>query len=211
MGTSPALEFANDFAFWHEYEFLSHMAQEHKQYGPCRYPFEFITQHADSTKIYIDDIFTVFLGHTTGSSLQYIILQNCIFYGMYSTTVREFDGNVRLSPISIVCEQIGFIMRFLDTEILQPLPELCEVNMHNKRDNMLAHLGFVQYRKFSHIETTVSVSCKYAVLHSQLDRFSYRCTKRVYFIVAASRLIRDIYGQVYDLKLLRRNLHNFQS
>ena len=105
MGTSPALEVANDFAFWHEYEFLSHMAQEHKQYGPCRYPFEFITQHADSTKMYIDDIFTVSLGHTTGSSLQYtsIILQNCIFYGMYSTTVREFDGNVRLSPISIVC------------------------------------------------------------------------------------------------------------
>ena len=102
-------------------------------------------------------------------------------------------------------------MHFLDMEILQPLPELCEVNMYNKRDNMLAHLGSVQYRKFPHIETTVSVSCKYAVLHSQLGRFSYRCTKRVYFIVAASRLIRDIYGQVYDPKLLRRNLYNFQS
>ena len=46
MGTSPAPELANDFAFWDEFDFLSHMVQEHKQYcGPGRYPFEFITQY----------------------------------------------------------------------------------------------------------------------------------------------------------------------
>ena len=42
MGTSPAPELANDFAFWHEFEFLTHMVNEHKQYGPGRYPFDFI-------------------------------------------------------------------------------------------------------------------------------------------------------------------------
>ena len=93
MGTSPAPEQANDFAFWHEYElFLTHMVNEYKQYGPGRYPFEFISQYAGSTKQYIDDI-TVSRGHTIGPSLQDIILQNGVFYGMYpTTTVREFDG-----------------------------------------------------------------------------------------------------------------------
>ena len=74
MGTSPAPELGNDFAFWHEYEFLTHMVNEHKQYGPGRYPFELISQYAGSTKRYIDDIFTVSLGHTIGPSLKYISL-----------------------------------------------------------------------------------------------------------------------------------------
>ena len=53
MGTSPAPELlANDFAFWHEYGFLIHMVNECKQYGPGRYPFEFISQYAGSTKRY---------------------------------------------------------------------------------------------------------------------------------------------------------------
>ena len=44
MGTSPAPKLTNDFAFWHEYEFLTDMANEYKQYAPGRYPFEFISQ-----------------------------------------------------------------------------------------------------------------------------------------------------------------------
>ena len=79
MGTSPAPELANDFTFWHEYGFLSHMVQEHKQYGPSRYPLEFITQYAGSTKRYIDGIFTASLGHTVGPYLQYIVSQDGIF------------------------------------------------------------------------------------------------------------------------------------
>ena len=100
------------------------MVNEYKQYGPGRYPFEFISQYACSTKRYIDDIITVSLGHTIGPTLQDIILQNGVFFGMYPTTVREFDGSVRPSPISIVREQIGPI---LDMEIIQPLPGVCEV------------------------------------------------------------------------------------
>ena len=64
MGTPPAPELANNFAFCHEYEFLSHMVNEYKQIGPSRYPFQFISQFATRTKRYIDDIFTVSLGHT---------------------------------------------------------------------------------------------------------------------------------------------------
>ena len=110
MSTSPAPELANDFRFWHEYEFLSHMVQEHKQYGPGRYPFEFITQYAGSTKRYIDDIFTVSLGHTIGPSLQQdIISQNGVFY-MVCTLLRYVSSmvicNIRPSPISIVREQL---------------------------------------------------------------------------------------------------------
>ena len=53
-------------------------------------------------KRYIDDIITVSLGHTIGHTLQDIILQDGVFFGMYPTTVREFDGSVRPSPISVV-------------------------------------------------------------------------------------------------------------
>ncbi|CAN0173407.1 unnamed protein product, partial [Ascophyllum nodosum] len=181
MGTSPAPELANDFAFWHEYGFLTHMVNDYKQYGPGRYPFEFISQYAGSTKRYIDDIITVSLGHTIGPTLQDIILQDGVFSGMYPTTVRDFDGSVRPSPISIV-------------------------KMYDKRDNMTT---LASYRKFPHIETTIAIRCKYAVLHSQLCRFAYRCTQRQHFIEAASRLIRDMYTNGYDLKLLRRKLFNF--
>ena len=109
---------------------------------------------------------------------------------MYPTTVRDFDGSVRPSPISIVREQIGPSVHFLDMEIIQPLPGVCEVKMYDKRDNMPT---LASYRKFPHIETTIAIRCKYAVLHSQLCRFSYRCTQRQHFIEAASRLIRDMY------------------
>ena len=159
MGTSPAPELANDFAFWHEFEFLTHMVNEHKQYGPGRSQFHFISQYAGCTKRYIDDIFTVSLGHTIGPSLQDIILQNGVFYGMYPTTVREFDGSVRSSPISIVREQVGPSIHVLDMEIIQPLPGVCSVKMYDKRDYMPT---LVSYRRFPHIETTISVRCKYA-------------------------------------------------
>ena len=127
---------------------------------------------------------------------------------MFPSTVREFDGSVRPSPISIVREQVGPSIHFLDMEIIQLLPGVCSVKMYDKRDNMPT---LASYRRLPHIETTISVRCKYAVLHSQLCRFSYRCTRREHFIEAASRLIRDMYTQGYDLKLLRRKLYNFQS
>ena len=59
--------------------------------------------------------------------------------------------------------------------------------MYDKLDNIPT---LASYRKFTHVETTVSVSCKYAVLR----RFSHRYAQREYFIEAASRLIRDIAG-----------------
>ena len=127
---------------------------------------------------------------------------------MYPTTVREFDGSVRTSPLSIVREQIGPTIHFLDMEIIQPRPGVCEVKLYDKRDSMTS---LASYRRFPHMETTISVRCKYAVLHRQLCRFSYQCTQRQHFIEAASRLIRDMYTQGYDLKLLRRKLYNFQS
>ena len=201
MGTSPAAELANDFAFWHEFECFTHMVNEYKQYGPGRYPFDFISQYGCSTKRYINDIFTVSLGHTIGLSLLDIISQNGVFYSMYPTMVREFHGSVRPSPISIVHEQVGPSIHFLDMEIIQLLPGVCSVKIYDKRDNMPT---LASYRRFPHIETTISVRRKYAVLHSQLSRFSYRCTQREHFIEAASRLIRDMYTQECDLKLLRR-------
>ena len=83
MGTSsPAPEPANNFGFWHDYEFLSHMVNEYKQSGPSRYLFQFINEFAIRTKRYIDDIFTVSLGYMSGPSLKDVISQEgTIFYG----------------------------------------------------------------------------------------------------------------------------------
>ena len=208
MGTSPAPELANNFAFWHDYEFLSHMVNEYKQIGPSRYPFQFINQFATRTKRYIDDIFTVSLGHMYGILLTDVILQEGTFHGMYPSTVLDFDGNVRPSPISIVRDQQGPNVHFLDMKIMQLSPRICDVKMYDKRDSMPA---LASYRKFPHIETTVSTSCKYAVFHSQLCRFTYRCTRRDYFVDAASTLMRDMSLHGYDLKFLRRKLYNFQA
>ena len=119
MGTSPAPELANSFVFWHEFEFLSHMVNKYKQCGPSRYPFEFINQFATRTNRYIDGIFAVSLGHTSGTLLKDVMSQEGTFYGMYPTTVLDFDGNVRPSPISIVQDQQGPSVHFLDMQIMQ--------------------------------------------------------------------------------------------
>ena len=86
-------------------------------------------------------------------------------------------------------------------------PGICDVKMYDKRDSMPA---LASYRNFPHIETTVSTSRKYAVFHSQLCRFAYRCTRRNNFVDAASRLLRDMWLHGYDLKSLRRKLYNFR-
>ena len=145
MGTSPAPELANIFAFWHGCEFLSHMVNENKQIGPSRYLFRFINQFATRTKRYIDDIFTVSLGHMSGISLTDVISQEGTFYGIYTSTVLDFDRNVRPSPISIVRDQQGPNVHFLDImQIMQLSPGICYVKMYDKRDSMPA---LASYRK----------------------------------------------------------------
>ena len=71
--------------------------------------------------------------------------------------------------------------------------------------------ALASYRTFPHIETTVSTSCEQAVFYSQLCRFAYRCTRRYYFVDAASRLMRDVWLHGYDLKFLRCKLYSFQA
>ena len=87
------------------------------------------------------------------------------------TTVLDFDSNIRPSPISIVQDQEGSSVHFLDMQIIQLLPGICDVKMYDKQDSIPA---VATYRKLPHIEATVSTSGKYAVLNSQLCRFAYR-------------------------------------
>ena len=83
-----------------------------------------------------------------------------------------------------MCNRLPKIKKSGDAGIF---PVYYSLKMYDKRDSMPA---LASYRKFPHIETTVSTSCKYAVLHSQLlCRFAYRCTRREYFVDAASRII----------------------
>ena len=56
----------------------------------------------------------------SGISLTDVISQEGTFYGMYPTTVLDFDGNVRPSPVSIVQDQQGPNVHFLDNmQIMQ--------------------------------------------------------------------------------------------
>ena len=86
---------------------------------------------------------------------------------MYPTIVLGFDGNVRPSPILILRDQQRPSVHFLDMEIVQLSSEIYDVKMYDKRDSRPAAIA--SYRKFPHFETTVSTSCKYAVLHNQLS------------------------------------------
>ena len=71
-------------------------------------------------------------------SLMNVISQEDTFYGMCPTTVLsiDFDGNVRLSPISIVQDQQGPNVHFLDNmQIMQLSPGICNVKMYDNRDS----------------------------------------------------------------------------
>ena len=72
--------------------------------------------------------FTVALGHTIGPSLQYVISQNYIFFGMYGLPLFRRLRSTRTQHL------------FLGMEIVQPRPRICEIKMYDKRD---AYLGFV--------------------------------------------------------------------
>ena len=95
IGTSPDPELANNFGFWHEFEFQSPMVNKS---GPInsRHPSECINQFTTTnrTKRYIDDIFTVSLvEHTSGLSLKDVISQEGTFNGMCPTTVLDVDDS----------------------------------------------------------------------------------------------------------------------
>ena len=59
---------------------------------------------------------------------------------MYPTTVLDFDVNVLPSPISIVLliDQQGPSVHFLDMQIIQLSPGICDVKMYDKRVSMPA-------------------------------------------------------------------------
>ena len=67
--------------------------------------------------------------------------------------------------------------------------------MYDKRDGMVT---LANYRRFPHFETKLSEKCLYSVLHSQLCRFAVRCTKIVFFEMAAAKLIVDMIEHSYN-------------
>ena len=80
MGTAPAPDLANDFAFMHEFKFLKVMIDEYvhaiNSGNEPLYPYAFIDQYGASTKRFIDDIITVSLGsQTEGPTFEQIIKQ----------------------------------------------------------------------------------------------------------------------------------------
>jgi len=92
-------------------------------------------------------------------------------------------------------------------EIVQDGCGTTHLKMYDKRDSMTT---LALYRKFPHIETKLSARCKYAVLHSQLCRFASRCTRIVYFEVAAAKLMTAMLDHFYDPTQLYHKLHNFR-
>ena len=120
MGTSPAPDLANDFAFFHEFKFFKVMIDEFEHAknngNEPLYPYTFIEQFASSTKRFIDDIVTVSLGsQSNGPKFEEIVKQDGNIYGgMYPVYVEDVDGEEIENPVSIVKEQAGSSVHFLD-------------------------------------------------------------------------------------------------
>ena len=107
-------------------------------------------QFASSTKRFIDDIVTVSLGlQSNGSKFEEIIKQDgSIYGGMYPVYVEDVDGGEIENPVSIVKEQAGSSLHFLEMEILQSTPGASQINVYDKQDDM----GTLEdYRKCPHI------------------------------------------------------------
>ena len=153
------------------------------------YPYVFIEQYGTSTKRFIDDILTVSLGsQNEGPTFEQIIKQHGNFYGgMYPSVIEDTDGEEIENLISIVKEQSGETVHFLDMDIVQSEPGVSQIRMYDKRDHMAT---LAEYRRYPHhVQTRLSQSCIYATLHCQLCRFATRCTEILYFQIAAAKLI----------------------
>ena len=195
MGTAPAPDLANDFAFMHEFKFLKVMIDEYVHainsgIEPL-YPYAFIDQYGTSTKRFIDNILTVSLGSQTESPTfeEIIKQQGNIYGGIYPSFIEDADGEEMENPLSVVKEQSGETVRFLDMEIVPSKPGVSQIRMCDRRDH-IAKLA--EYRRYPHVETRLSQSCIYATLHYQLSPFATRCTEILYFQIAAAKLIKDM-------------------
>ena len=144
MGTAPAPDLANDFAFTHEFMFLRAMMDKYMQAmndgNEPLYPCTFIEQYGVSTKWCIDDILSVALGSQPDSPTfeQIIKQEGNIYGGMYPTTVEDVDGLVMetpiyLSPNNNQGKQYTF---FIHMEIFQSPPGVSQIRMYGKRDHM---------------------------------------------------------------------------
>ena len=93
-------------------------------------------------------------------------------------------------------------------QVVQGPDGITHVRMYDKRDDMATLAG---YRRFPHFETKLSERCLYSVLHSQLCRFAVRCTKIVYFEMAAAKLMSDMVDHSYVSGKLFNKLHSFSE
>ena len=114
-------------------------------------------QYGTSTKRFLD-IITVSLGsQTEGPTFEQIIKQQGNIYGgMYPSFIEDADGEEIENPISIIKEQSGETVHFLDMEIVQSKPGVSQIRMYDKRDHMET---LAEYRRYPHVETRLSQSC----------------------------------------------------
>ena len=127
---------------------------------------------------------------------------------MYPSFVEDADGEEIENPISIVKEQSGKTVNFLDMQIVQSKPGVSQIRMYDKRDHMST---LAEYRRNLHVETRLSQSCIYATLNCQLCLFATRCTEILYFQIGAAKLIKDMIKNRYVKEKSRNTRHNFKN
>ena len=69
---------------------------------------------------------------------------------MYPSFIEDADGEEIENLISIVEEQSGETVHFLDMEIVQCKPGLSQIRIYDKRDHMAT---LADYRRYHHVET----------------------------------------------------------
>ena len=119
----------------------------------------FIEQYGTSTKRFID-ILTVSLGsQTEGPTFEQIIKQQGnICGGMYPSFTEDADCEEIENPISIVKEQSGETVHFVDMEMVQSKPGVSQIRTYDKRDHMPTLAEYHHRRYPNHVETRLSQS-----------------------------------------------------
>ena len=135
MGTAPAPDLENDFAFMHELNFLNVMINRYlldtRNNMKPHYPLEFMEQYGSNTKRFIHDILTVAPGLPNRKSLTFEQIikreggEGGIYGGMYSEHILDDEVERVANPVSITKEQRGQTVHFLDMDILFKVRREC--------------------------------------------------------------------------------------
>ena len=101
------------------------------------YPYTCIKQNGGSSKRFSGEIITASIASQDGGpTFEQTIKDGNIYGGIYPTYIENVDGEEIENPASIIKQQDGSTVHFLDMEMLRRTSGVSQINMYDKRDHM---------------------------------------------------------------------------